>query len=490
MNNSLFITSIFAIGLLCGLNLSRFSDLNSYFSITLSENASTNNIENTLITTFDNVRSRISSYPESSLDISSRLSKDDSSYHLENALVMKSDNLRSRKIILFGAHDRYNFGDLLFTKVLLRLLETRAGYDTNDILFGGIISTNMTAYGGEEQILSMKRIQEMSRNDKVKGPYDIVYTGGETTRCQHDLAVNFFDGEKKIQAKKEKIYSCAYMVPKALLVPESQKRNPTNFAVVNSAGGLHPAESCKRAIDTSDYVAYRDHGPLYPDSAVMTKELYGKEINDAAKVVISELFSKDLNGTARKKYIAVQHRAANDFSRSQLAKSLDEVSEQANATIVFFAAGTAPGHDSFRVYEEIASMMKAPSIVYKAENVWKVVGLIAQADSVLSTSLHVRIMAFIFFKPRVTWCKESKHRQFINLWDAEDSPQCVSELSSTWSLLRNYYGPDASITQEKTKVLYGKIVNKYLESFGKWSDMLRNKTRVEDVKPVANSSII
>lgn len=62
-------------------------------------------------------------------------------------VATKSENLRSRKVILLGPHDRYNFGDLLFTKVILRLLQTRAGYDVNDILFGGIISANMTRYG-------------------------------------------------------------------------------------------------------------------------------------------------------------------------------------------------------------------------------------------------------------------------------------------------------------------------------------------------------
>lgn len=81
---------------------------------------------------------------------------------------------RDRKVILFGPHDRYNFGDLLFTKVITRLLHTRKGYSFEDILFGGIISTNMTIYGGEENIQSMRSLQNISRSDKFKGPYDIV----------------------------------------------------------------------------------------------------------------------------------------------------------------------------------------------------------------------------------------------------------------------------------------------------------------------------
>lgn len=110
------------------------------------------------------------------------------------------------------------------------------------------------------------------------------------------------------------------------------------------------------------------------------------------------------------------------------------------------------------------------------------------AEVVLSTSPHVRIMAFICSKPRVTWCKEKKHEWFIRLWDAEDSPQWVRNLTNTWTVLNDdYYGPDPSVTQEKTKVGYGKTVDKYLESFDKWSDKLRNKTRVEEAKPFATT---
>ena len=80
----------------------------------------------------------------------------------------RHETLRDRKIILLGPHDRYNFGDLLFSKVLKRLLVNRAGYSESDILFGGIIPINLTDYGGEGNIRSMKQLQQMSREDSDK----------------------------------------------------------------------------------------------------------------------------------------------------------------------------------------------------------------------------------------------------------------------------------------------------------------------------------
>jgi polysaccharide pyruvyl transferase WcaK-like protein len=285
----------------------------------------------------------------------------------------------------------------------------------------------------------------------------------------------------------EKIYDCGYLVPKSLLIPTSQQQDehpPTNRAVVNSVGGINCA-------DPADYVACRDNDPLFPDSAVMMKELHLKEIEDTAKEVVRELFPSSIeqqgasSTTTNKKYIAVQHKTVQKRKEKKtfqdLATSLDAVSKHSNATIVFFAAGTAAGHDSFDMCKKVASLMKEPSVVYEAENVWNVVAVTSQAEAVLSTSLHVRIMAFLFFKPRVAWCTEPKHARFIELWDAKDAPQCLKTLNQTWSVLSDCCGSDPKITQDKTKVVCNETVKKCLESFDKWSSLLQSppKRQVE-----------
>ena len=322
---------------------------------------------------------------------------------------------RRNKVIIFGPHDRYNFGDLVFSIVLTRLLTARAGFDQKDIVLGGLISVNMSRYGGFENVVSLKQIQEQSRSDASSGPYDIIYAGGESTGCDHNCGVSMLPTEElRSQAKKEKIYDCAYLVPKELL-RNPHSSNVTNYAVLNSLGGKESLQhqACKRAIDTADYISFRDHDPLYPDSACIIRDLYGERINKASEAILEELFGNNI--AHKPNYIAVQHKGMmNVHDTRALAAALDRVSFYANnATIVFFAAGTCPFHDKFENYKSIALLMKQPTIVFTEENVWSVIGLISQASAVLSTSLHVRIMAFIYFKPRVTWCTESKHSEFI-----------------------------------------------------------------------------
>ena len=40
-------------------------------------------------------------------------------------------------------------------------------------------------------------------------------------------------------------------------------------------GGQRFTPACNAAVQSADYVAFRDKDPLVPDSAVMVKELYG-----------------------------------------------------------------------------------------------------------------------------------------------------------------------------------------------------------------------
>eukprot|EP00984_Skeletonema_dohrnii_P014775 scaffold6278_cov135-Skeletonema_dohrnii-CCMP3373.AAC.4 len=379
-----------------------------------------------------------------------------------------------RKIVLLGPHDRYNFGDLIFTSVVAKLLVSRAGFSPDDLLFGGMVTVDMEKYGGYN-ILSMKQIQSLSQEDTDQGPYDIIYLGGEAVGCNFDCGVKMLPDERtKTEARRERIHDCPYLVPKNLLLPPSMPQDEfqmKNYAVINSMGGT-PCNECKKAIETADYIALRDKNPLFPDSAVMMKELYPNKISEAAEEVLQDLFPGGVN--TRQKIIAVQHRdIPTEEARLELALALDKVSKAGHATIVFFVAGTAPNHDSLSCYKQIAQMMTEPSIVYEEENMWKSVGLISQAEAVLSTSLHVRIIAFLYLRPRLTWCGlEPKHPQFIALWDTDESPRCLKSKNETWSVLQRYYGPNPNITQAATAIAYEKTVKKYLESFDSWSSLV------------------
>jgi hypothetical protein len=71
----------------------------------------------------------------------------------------------------------------------------------------------------------------------------------------------------------------------------------------------------------------------------------------------------------------------------------------------------------------------------------------------------VRIMAFVFFRPRATWCTANKHKAFIQRWDAPDAANCIKK-NETWDVLKKYMnvglaGEEPEIGQGATKVKGG-----------------------------------
>lgn len=410
--------------------------------------------------------------------------------HDHNLPVLSSSSTIIRKprrwVALFGPHDRYNFGDLLFEKVVSRLLIERAGYLPEELLSVGMIATNMSRYGGNPNVVSAKKAVEMSHNAVLtgNGPFDIVFLGGEAIGCSFNCGKGMFPSdEQRKQAASQQVSNCAYLMPKDKLVPANLSTQLTAkpVAIANSPGMYGSKRKngpCISALDAADFIAFRDlkpgtKHPVYPnaqsrpDCAVMVKELFHDLITRRAE---SGQVQEVVQRTTPQKYIAVQIKRSRKHDQAALAQMLDEIWYHTNFTTVFFMAGSSPGHDTMGVYSSIAKKMKGPSILFYEENVWSIVALISRAAAVLSTSLHVRIMAFIHKLPRVMLCSEPKHRLFVSFWEATDASPCLpfTTVSNVWPTLERSLKTPTLETERAIQ----KATQSYLEGFAQWSSLL------------------
>ena len=387
-----------------------------------------------------------------------------------------------RRVVLLGPHDRFNFGDLLFEKVLRKLLTTQTGYEDSDILSAGMISANMEEYGGNENVIAINKIINMSRIEAKtngKGPYDIVFTGGESGGCDVSCGASMMMKPEWLKiAKKnyEGIGNCSYAINKTLLLPLDWPKNvvgvvPKPVAIRNSVGGA-VQDFCRVPVD---FESYRDvEGELLsPDSAVMTRKLYYDVIKKFTLESEVLAVKQAVKGGG---YIAVQlNRVTAATSSIDIARMLDEIHHRSNLTTVLFRAGSAPGHDKLRMYFKIKRGMKTPCILFKPAHVWKIVALISESNFVLSTSLHVRIMAFIFHKPRALYCQQAcqhqgKHFKFVKLWE-------VYPFNTTFSdfhILRNFVLNNLHANMGPTDTAVNKITNRYMSMFSKWTNLLNH----------------
>lgn len=360
-------------------------------------------------------------------------------------------------------------------KVVTTLLVQHAGYAPEEILYGGLVSVDMSGHGGNANILDLKKIQQLSYRD-ARGPFDIVMVGGEIANADHQCGVSMLPKEQQKSATQHKIFECAYAIPKDLLVPWNY-RGLGNLGVLNSVGGRpEDGSSCRSAFDSADYKSHRDtlngNSHVVPDSAVMVKKLYGDVVSNLTLFPgVAHIVQK--YGS----YVAVQHQYQQQFEGDwmiDIAHLFDDVAEMTSGVIVFFCAGTAPDHDSFSFYQDIAKHMKKPSVVFMEENAFSVVSLIANSQATLGTSLHVRIMAFIFQIPRITWCATHKHRTFAEMWDAGSVPghPSCSDYTTTLQDLRMSIDGGAHLLAVEN------VTEKYMDSFFAWSNLLTSGSRV------------
>lgn len=128
----------------------------------------------------------------------------------------------------------------------------------------------------------------------------------------------------------------------------------------------------------------------------------------------------------RSAFIAVQCSAAAGASIAEsLSARLAELWRSHRLPLVFFRAGAAATHDSLHVYRDIVRRLRhaAPDVVvryYLPLHVWSICALISRASLVLGTSLHVRVVAQVYHRPRVTFAAGGhapKQAEFVKLWD-------------------------------------------------------------------------
>ena len=98
---------------------------------------------------------------------------------------------------------------------------------------------------------------------------------------------------------------------------------------------------------------------LFPDSAVMTRRLFGSYLN----IVTNSPGVSALLIQSSGCYIAVKHKEKT-LNVNRLANAMDNLANATNCLIVFFAAGTAPNHDSFSSCENVKDEMKMSSVVF------------------------------------------------------------------------------------------------------------------------------
>jgi len=358
------------------------------------------------------------------------------------------DRASKRRLILFGAFDRHNFGDLLLAHC------AAAAHRGRTPVFAGLRSRDLSALGGH-RVQSLAEVIAAYRDEAA----DFVHVGGELlTTTAWEAAVMLqspADAARAIAVHDrnpqtrctwaDAVLGTDRRIPYAISAADL----PAGWAVhFNAIGGVAldrlPAEEhaeVRRALRGAATMSVRDavthaalaragiSAGLVPDPASATARLFGESISlrarDGEVATIAHRMPR---------WIAVQLAAhwGDDATLDRIATALRNRATQLDAGVVLFRAGLAPWHDDRETLARLAGRLAGlPVAVFESAHVLDICALLAGAQAYLGTSLHGWIVADSFGVPAHCLVHEGQDKAaaYIDTWRA--SPRRWRTLSDT-----------------------------------------------------------
>ncbi|POR54797.1 polysaccharide pyruvyl transferase [Paraburkholderia eburnea] len=321
----------------------------------------------------------------------------------------------SRPAVLFGAFDRHNFGDLLFPHVLAHMLAPRK------MLFAGLVARDLRAFGGH-------RIHAIGEILTRASTVDLIHAGGELLTCDAWEAAVMLAPAERVQAliaqenawKADPLAWSSNHLGIAARAPYLLSKTLLHGwrVVFHAMGGAdldRRDESFREEVigklKQADEVSVRDRqthahlraqgidAQLIPDPAVMVAELFGAHIRArATQAPLQAIANAFPQG-----YAAIQFDAGfgDDATLDVFARALSWVAREYGLGIVLFRAGAAPWHDDPAIHARLKQRLAARSVLFASLDIWDICALIASSRVYCGSSLHGRIVAMAFARPRI-----------------------------------------------------------------------------------------
>ncbi|HWK58989.1 MAG TPA: polysaccharide pyruvyl transferase family protein [Parapedobacter sp.] len=343
-------------------------------------------------------------------------------------------------ILIIGAFDRFNYGDLLFPIVIEAQLATYR--QSFDVRYFGIIESDLSALGGKptENIQSFYRACR-----ETTGHTSVIVAGGEAVAVTWNSLLLALSGTfKRTHRFHHYLNKIIDLNAFAKWKLHGETALPfvftaSDFAgvdrvIFNSLGGSEMAPATfdrfgelRDKLRGVDYFAVRDEATqqhltkqgidthLYPDSAILMSNFFPVAL--LAKRVSAQV--AEYVAANRHRYVFFQiknnHAKTNEL---QIAKQLDAIASQTGLDLCLCPIGKALNHDDHLALQRIAPLLEQPSTLFGKVTVWDIMYLIANAAVYVGTSLHGAITAMSFAVPYVGVAVPKLH-SYLQTWGVD-----------------------------------------------------------------------
>ncbi|WP_226036153.1 polysaccharide pyruvyl transferase family protein [Aquibacillus saliphilus] len=369
-----------------------------------------------------------------------------------------------KQLVIMGAFDRYNFGDLLFPIIIQEYinkyrLDVRKHY--SEIVPVALEKKDLSDAGG----LTTHAWKDLNPNTAR----DIIVAGGDVlganTSGLYMDSLNSYN-EHFIARVMRKILTNKYIENKAAekfqvtnLLPyvPIQGLNNVDNIVYNSVSGSGlisgeiKKDDNKIIVDRllkSKFVSIRDKNThkailnngvtakLAPDSASIVRELFPLEELET-KITDDKIIN--LKG---KDHIVFQfglRKSKNHFD--EIVSQIEEIASQGDNEIVLLPVGFATNHDDVIALRKISKKIKVPHTFFDELTIWEIMYIIGTAKFLFGTSLHANITAMSYNVPHIGLNKNIvKLDKYLETWGLEPLNKNIdfSEMSSFFFKNKNF----------------------------------------------------
>lgn len=391
----------------------------------------------------------------------------------------------TQSLILFGAFDRHNFGDMLFPHIVSRLLPADGAVE-----FAGLADRDLRPWGGH----SVKSLSSINTNTNTT----LIHVGGELLGCTaYQAAVMLRSPAEAQQAISQYDADPQAGARWAASVLQTRRAMPyvagpvAGKTLFNAVGGVEwpllgsvQQEEVIAALRQACWISVRDHvtqahlktagvtASLCPDPAVMVKECFGDIIQmHSQQGEVAEMVRAFPNG-----FFTCQFSAefGDDETLDQLAHGLGSVCAESGLGMVLFRAGAAPWHDQIEPYERLQGRMPENTVrVFKSLHLWDICALLASSRAFCGSSLHGGIVAQAYGLPHVGLLapqqggRPGKVLAYRETWETDALSRCASPRQVEKALLAALAQPS-----EELKEASRRLAGNYRLSAQQWMDAL------------------
>ena len=347
--------------------------------------------------------------------------------------------MSEQKIILYGAFDRYNYGDILIPIILSKYLQNN-GF--GNIEYSSLKNADLSPFGGFR--CTPLDLQHITKNSTI------IVAGGEVLNVDWTSITSYFMGwfgNRCIRIARLvfprgwinflciKIMNGQFKYP--YLIEKSNIQNHIQV-IYNGVGGVSIKASdntIKSILLDADLVSVRDanashilkskwkiNNKLTPDIANAVSKFYPKDkLLEATTQKTNAFIFENQNG-----YFCFQ--MAKQYTNGKLSTIIDSLSKilSGGTSIALLPLGIVSGHEDHNLLEEIYQRLSSENVFLLQDiNLIDSISLIAHSSVFTGTSLHGNITAMSYAVPHFPLNQDvAKLTNYVEKWDIPNVKPC------------------------------------------------------------------